>query len=85
MVTYDDLPEVIALYEDFLQYRTDPLVYSASDERGKRSNIKTELFVTNYDIAAVVAQRNAAVGLTGSIDDPDIIEILKHKGLRRIR
>jgi hypothetical protein len=48
---------VIDLYKDYHIYRTDPIVYNAADERGERGLIKTELFVTNYDIADAVIEQ----------------------------
>jgi DNA adenine methylase len=57
LITYDDVPGVIDLYKDYHIYRTDPIVYNAADERGERGLIKTELFVTNYDIADAVIEQ----------------------------
>ena len=58
LITYDDVPEVLDLYKKYHIYRTDDIVYSSSDERGERSLVKTELFITNYDIADVIHKRN---------------------------
>lgn len=51
LLTYDDVEDVILLYKDYYIYRTDPIIYSAADERGNRGIEKKELFITNYDIS----------------------------------
>ncbi len=91
LITYDDHPGVIDLYKDYYLYRTDDIVYSSSDERGERELIKRELFITNYDIAEAIHQRNTEIGKRRSGDlfaestsDDDRIEISGHIGLTRI-
>lgn len=58
LITYDDVPEIINLYQAYYIYRTDPVTYQAADERGERELAKTEIFITNYDIAKMIHQRN---------------------------
>lgn len=58
MISYDDVPEVLDLYKDYFIYRTDPIVYSCSDERDDRNLEKTELIITNYDVAELLISRN---------------------------
>lgn len=89
LITYDDVQEVIDLYKDYYIYRTDELIYSSSDERGKRELIKTELFISNYDIARVIHRRKK------SSRDRDMFEKIKandnridmpgYPGLERIK
>lgn len=57
MISYDDVPEVLDLYKDYCIYRTDPIIYSCSDERDDRNLAKTELIITNYDILDLLVQR----------------------------
>jgi DNA adenine methylase len=61
LITYDDAPEIINLYQDYFIYRTDPITYQAADERGDRELVKTEIFITNYDIAKMVHKRNTTL------------------------
>jgi len=92
LITYDDVSQVIDLYKDFFIYRTDPIVYSSSDERGQRDLVKTELFITNYDIAKMINERNTkpkGKRRGGDIfDEMDIqdkrIDVPGHIGLDRI-
>lgn len=86
MITYDDVPEVIDLYGDYNIYRTDPIVYNAADERDERELIKTELFITNYDIAKVVTKKNskhADLFDEATVTD-NRIDIAGHIGLEKI-
>lgn len=92
MLTYDDVPQVLELYKDYYIYRTDPIIYRSSDERGKRELVKTELFITNYDIAKMVHERNVKPekGRQMDIFDEGItvndkkINVPDHIGLERI-
>lgn len=88
LITYDDLPEVIDLYKEFRIYRTDEIVYNAADERGERGLIKTELFISNYDIALAAWQRETEDPLTRFAKKPEPeekrIEVKGHIGLTRI-
>lgn len=85
LITYDDCPEVLDLYKDYYLYRTDPIVYQASDERGERKLIKTELFITNYDIAKLIRSRNTDGDMFEEHDTGDKhIEFPEHIGLERI-
>lgn len=86
MITYDDVPDVIDLYGDYHIYRTDPIVYNASDERGERENIKTELFITNYDLVKTVSKRNSRdADLFEEVDAGGTrIDIDGHIGLEKI-
>lgn len=90
LITYDDVPEVIDLYGKYFIYRTDPIVYSSSDERGGRSLIKQELFVTNYDIATIINARNRDASkknadMFSDVVDESRIDIPGHIGLERIK
>lgn len=87
LITYDDVPEVLDLYKGYSIYRTDPIVYSASDERGERNLSKRELFITNYDIADVVRKRQT--GQSGDMFDiADIndrrVDFPNHIGLEKV-
>lgn len=62
LITYDDVQEVIDLYSGYHIYRTDEIVYQAADERGERDLKKTELFISNYDIAKVILDQNKKSG-----------------------
>ena len=88
LLTYDDVPEVLEMYKDYCLYRTDPIVYSSSDEREKRKLIKTEIFVTNYDLANMIHERNATGrrrDMFAEIEAGDKrIDIPGHIGLERI-
>jgi site-specific DNA-adenine methylase len=57
LLSYDDVPEVIAMYKGFYIYRTDKIIYKASDEKVARELAKTELIITNYDIAETIRIR----------------------------
>ena len=57
LITYDDVQGVIDLYADYYIYRTDPIIYSASEESVERTNEKTELFITNYDLHAMLRDK----------------------------
>ncbi len=96
LITYDDHPKVLDLYSDkhYFIYRTDPIVYSSSDERGERGLIKKELFISNYDIAKMVHTRNtrpkARRPRHGDIFDKLVvtdkrIDVPGHIGLDRIQ
>lgn len=88
LITYDDVQEIIDLYKDYNIYRTDEIIYSSADERGERELKKTELFITNYDIAEVVLDRNQNKGnvdLFAELDATDHrIEVPGHIGLEKI-
>ena len=62
LITYDDHNGVIDLYKDYYIYRTDPLVYSASEESSERKNIKCELFITNYNLCDMLINKFAEFG-----------------------
>lgn len=88
LITYDDCPEVLHLYKKYYIYRTDPIVYQASDERDERSLIKMELFISNYDIAQTVLDRvkqKKGGDLFATVDKDDSrIDFPDHIGLQRI-
>jgi len=60
LLTYDDVPETIELYSGFYIYRTDPIIYKSAHEDVKRELSKTELIITNYDIAQLIRERNTS-------------------------
>lgn len=91
LITYDDVHQVIDLYKDYHIYRTDEIVYNAADERGERHLKKTELFITNYDIAKIILMRNKKGLKHGDIFADDCIrvadrriDISGHIGLEKI-
>jgi DNA adenine methylase len=95
LLSYDDVREVIALYKGFYIYRTDKIIYKASDEKVERELAKHELIITNYDIAEVIRHRLKCKATTtgGYFDafdddiddsDPDNIELDGCVGLRLI-
>ena len=84
LITYDDCQEVIDLYKEYFVYRTDPIIYSSSDERGKRELSKTELFITNYDLHKMF-QNKVKKDMFGSLELKDkVIEIRGGYNLERI-
>jgi len=87
LITYDDVPETINLYKGYHIYRTDPIIYSAADERKNRSLIKTELFITNYDLMKMIHTRAKRTGdIFTEIDLSDNrIDIHGHIGLEKIQ
>jgi len=86
LITYDDVTEVLDLYKDYHIYRTDPITYNAADEREERDLIKTELFVTNYDIAEMLANKSDDIFVMEDIKiDGDHIEIPGHIGLHKVK
>ena len=58
MITYDDNPGVIDLYKDYFLYRTDPVTYTALEEKEERKIFKCEIFITNYDLHEMFFKRN---------------------------
>jgi len=68
LITYDDVQDVIDLYGDYFIYRTDPIIYSASEESVERTNEKTELFITNYDLHAMLKGKQKTKGKPGGGD-----------------
>jgi len=58
LITYDDNPGVIDLYKDYFLYRTDPVTYTALEEKDERKIFKCEIFVTNYDLHEMFLKRN---------------------------
>jgi len=79
LLTYDDIEEVIDTYRNYYVYRTDPITYMARDEYGRRSIKKPELFVTNYDIAEMIAKREHR-----PVEIPEAIMIRGQPSLSRI-
>lgn len=82
LITYDDVPDVISLYKDFFIYRTDEIIYNAADERDERTIKKTELFITNYNIAQTIRLEKDIFDDNKVLDSR--IEIRNHIGLTRI-
>ncbi len=82
LITYDDCPEVTELYKDYYLYRTDPIVYSASDEKVARGTAKCEIFITNYDLVKMLSKKNSSRNKfgTNSVNSNDkVIEFPKGK------
>lgn len=75
LITYDDVPEVIDLYKGYHIYRTDEIVYNAADERGERELKKTELFISNYDIAKTILKRNKKTTKHGDMFAEDVVKV----------
>jgi len=73
LITYDDVPEVLDLYKEYHIYRTDPIIYSASEEAVERKTAKTELFITNYDLVKMfMKRRNKGMIFEEESTDSDI-------------
>lgn len=83
LITYDDVPEVLELYKDYFIYRTDEVVYNAADERDVRELKKTELFISNYDIAKMIQRQSTDMFESVQVND-NRIDIVGHYGLEKI-
>ncbi len=91
LVTYDDVPEVISMYDGYHIYRTDPILYKAMQTEVERTIEKRELFITNYDIAEMIHKKKSKKTKREAFDlfedgeiDGDRIEFGVFLGLTRI-
>lgn len=85
LITYDDIQDVLDLYDGFYIYRTDDIVYTSADQRGKRDLVKTELFITNYDISKSAFKPKTDDLFADIIVNNKRIDIPGKIGLERIR
>lgn len=84
LITYDDVQEIHDLYSDYYIYRTDKIVYQAANEQKERELAKTEIFITNYDIAEVINKRSNDLFESEVIADDNRIEIPGNIGLTKV-
>lgn len=57
LITYDDVQEIIDLYKGYNIYRTDPITYKAMPMEVESDKVKTEIFISNYEIESVVRKK----------------------------
>ena len=79
-------PEQFTFTLTGLKADSEVRIYNAADEREERELVKTELFVTNYDIAEMLASKSNDIFAMDDIEiDEDTIEIPGHIGLHRVK
>jgi DNA adenine methylase len=81
MITYDDVPEVLELYQNYHIFRTSPMLYSSAAESGKREIEESELVVVNYDVFSVVRKRNKCDSFKSKTSECEDNQIIIPDGL----